>query len=513
MPSSNAIAPPSSTARFQLSTVNSRLFCPNSFRITYICKNASTNPYGSHIYKTKDLKPFRITYLQEKGGGSPHAPTIVFPSEPAILAGDEGSQCSKGREPQSSNRQSLHLSSLTSTLTKNASVSPLTSTLTKTKDLKSFNINTYKKGVGVRAINARQEQCLRVIGTRRNNEGGMHSCASFPSSTSSASELRRKHDLPELLPPFQDFVRAAALRQRQDAVNHRTKPPLAHQLHDGEQFVFAPHVRAKNRKLPAKKEAQVNLRVIPGRRAAGNQPPAGSEARHAVVPGGCADVLEHHVHAALARQPLHLFVNLLLAVVDGFVGAQFARLGKFFFAARRRDHPRAQELRDLDRRASHAASRAENQDLFPGLQFRAVHQHVPGRLEDQRDRRGFDKREFARPGKTIRFRAAHVFGAAAVNDVSKICELPAFVVVAGKARCAAPATDSRREDNFLPDLDAAHQFADLRHLAGDVAPRDVRKRDGHAGNPLANPQVEMVDRHRAHPHQDIGGRDCGIRDL
>src|SRR5713101_4392583 len=40
------------------------------------------------------------------------------------------------------------LSRLTSTLTKNASVSPLTSTLTKTKDLKSFNINTYKKGGG-----------------------------------------------------------------------------------------------------------------------------------------------------------------------------------------------------------------------------------------------------------------------------------------------------------------------------------------------------------------------------
>src|SRR5712691_10146064 len=71
MPSSNAIAPPSSTARFQLSTVNSRLFCSNSFRITYICKNASANPYGSHTYKTKDLKPFRITYLQKKGGVAP----------------------------------------------------------------------------------------------------------------------------------------------------------------------------------------------------------------------------------------------------------------------------------------------------------------------------------------------------------------------------------------------------------------------------------------------------------
>src|SRR5260370_25389858 len=71
MPSSNPIAPPSSTALFQLSTVNSRLFSSNSFRMTYFRKNASANPYGSHTYKTKDLKPFRITYLQKKGRVAP----------------------------------------------------------------------------------------------------------------------------------------------------------------------------------------------------------------------------------------------------------------------------------------------------------------------------------------------------------------------------------------------------------------------------------------------------------
>src|SRR5712692_4977421 len=46
--------------------------------------------------------------------------------------------------------QQRTLSRLTSTLTKFAPASPLTSTLTKTKDLKSFNINTYKKGGGGR---------------------------------------------------------------------------------------------------------------------------------------------------------------------------------------------------------------------------------------------------------------------------------------------------------------------------------------------------------------------------
>src|SRR6266581_1703811 len=71
MPSSNAIAPASSIARFQLSTVNARLFSSKPFSFTYFRKNASANPYGSHTYKTKDLKPFRFTYLQKKGGVAP----------------------------------------------------------------------------------------------------------------------------------------------------------------------------------------------------------------------------------------------------------------------------------------------------------------------------------------------------------------------------------------------------------------------------------------------------------
>src|SRR5713226_10415092 len=71
MPSSNAFALPPSTARFQLSTVNSRLLCSNSFRLTHFCKNASASPLESHTFKTKDLKPFRITYFQKSGGGLP----------------------------------------------------------------------------------------------------------------------------------------------------------------------------------------------------------------------------------------------------------------------------------------------------------------------------------------------------------------------------------------------------------------------------------------------------------
>src|SRR6266446_2734260 len=132
---------------------------PKLFSFTHFRKNASATPLVSHTFKTKDLKPFRFTHLQKKGGGSLRRAAVVIPSEPAIFAGDEGSQPSERREPQSANHrspvcpevgrttnhESLCLSPLPSTLTKNASATPLTSTLTKTKDLKSFIINTYKK--------------------------------------------------------------------------------------------------------------------------------------------------------------------------------------------------------------------------------------------------------------------------------------------------------------------------------------------------------------------------------
>ncbi len=137
-----------------LFTLDSRLstFCPNSFRFTHFPKNTSASPLVSHTFKTKDLKPFRFTHLQKSGGGSPHLPTVVIPSELAIFVGDEGSQRSESREPQPANHnspvtnhESLRLTPLTSTLTKNASATTLDSALTSKRPSKSFTSNTYEK--------------------------------------------------------------------------------------------------------------------------------------------------------------------------------------------------------------------------------------------------------------------------------------------------------------------------------------------------------------------------------
>src|SRR3989442_13757229 len=72
MSSSNAIALPPSTARFQHSTVNSQLFCPNSFRFTLLSKNGPANRLESHSCKNKGLKVPCFHTLTKKGGrGAP----------------------------------------------------------------------------------------------------------------------------------------------------------------------------------------------------------------------------------------------------------------------------------------------------------------------------------------------------------------------------------------------------------------------------------------------------------
>src|SRR5713226_2038379 len=97
-----------------LSTLDSRLstFCPNSFRLIHFRKNASATPLVSHTFKTKDLKPFRFTHLQKKGGGR----GVVWTSL-------------------------SNLRHLTSNLV--SWLSPVASTLTRKLHFKPFRINTY----------------------------------------------------------------------------------------------------------------------------------------------------------------------------------------------------------------------------------------------------------------------------------------------------------------------------------------------------------------------------------
>src|SRR5207245_2214882 len=94
-------------------TSNEAKMPPKLFRFTHFPKNASATPLVSHTFKTKDLKPFRFTHLQKKGGGWLPLSNL---------------------QPHTSNLCS--------------SLSPLDSALTPKRAAKSFRSNTYEKHTG-----------------------------------------------------------------------------------------------------------------------------------------------------------------------------------------------------------------------------------------------------------------------------------------------------------------------------------------------------------------------------
>src|SRR5712692_9624312 len=60
-------------------TLDFQLFSVKSFRLTHFPKNTPANPFVSHTFKTKDLKPFRFIHFQKTGGGYPDFPPMPTP--------------------------------------------------------------------------------------------------------------------------------------------------------------------------------------------------------------------------------------------------------------------------------------------------------------------------------------------------------------------------------------------------------------------------------------------------
>src|SRR5713226_764327 len=112
---------------------------PKLFSFTHFAKNVSANPLVSHTFKTKDLKPFRFIHFQKKGGGLPlilspakgtcHADATLLSKSRPVETGHLPSAAN--HEPQVypegrrvTNHQTLHLSPLTSTLTRKPHLKP-----------------------------------------------------------------------------------------------------------------------------------------------------------------------------------------------------------------------------------------------------------------------------------------------------------------------------------------------------------------------------------------------------
>ena len=113
-------------------------------------------------------------------------------------------------------------------------------------------------------------------------------------------------------------------------------------------------------------------------------------------------------------------------------------------------------------------------------------------------------------GEAVRFRCTNQFGAASVDHVAQVRELPAAIVEASEARGAFSAGHTGSKDYFLADANGGDIGADLRDFTRDVAPGNVRERDRNVGQALADPQVEAVQGASANVDQHFIGADDWI---
>ena len=205
-----------------------------------------------------------------------------------------------------------------------------------------------------------------------------------------------------------------------DFVDDGGEAALGDQFEDGAQFVFGAHVGAEDGKLAGEEKPEIDFCVVAGGGAAGDEAAPVGETFDAVVPSGGAHMFEDHVDAVVIGEAADFLANGHDAVMDDFVGADLFGFGEFFVVAGGGDDASAEEFGDLDGGAANAAAGGKNEHGFAGLELRASDEHVPGGLEDERNGGGVTQSRFSGYGQAIHIRAAHVFGAAAIDHVTEI---------------------------------------------------------------------------------------------
>src|SRR5216683_4141034 len=324
-----------------------------------------------------------------------------------------------------------------------------------------------------------------------------------------------KHNFAKLRAGFKIGVSGSGFRQGEDAIDNGLEAAGGDEFHYRVQFGLGAHVRAEERKLAAEQEAEIKLGIVAGRCAARDQTASWSETGEALFPSSRADVFEDDVDAALASDAANFLADFLRFVVNQVIGAELPGFLELFVGAGRGDDARAEEFGDLYRGAADTAPCSQDEHVFARLQLGAGDKHVPGGLEDERNRSSLFERQIFRVRQAIHFRGAREFGAAAVNHIAKIGGLPAVVVQTSYASRAFAAANQRREHDLLADANRGDIRANLRDFAGNVATGNVRQRDRHVGQAASDPEIEVIESAGLDAHEDIiraqwGRRRVGI---
>ena len=205
-------------------------------------------------------------------------------------------------------------------------------------------------------------------------------------------------------------------------------------------------------------------------------------------------MLDDHVHAAAAGQFLHALRHIAGRVVDDLVRADDERFLGLVLRSNRRDDFRANILGNLNGHAADAAARPHDQRGFSGSQTGQRHCHVPGRDRDERKSRRLLEGQRGWNDNHVSSGHRDELGIAAVGLGPEHAERGAQVIAPGLALVAGSATQPRRDEDFLADLDAFDLAADPFDLPGDVATGNMRQGNLVARYPLPNPDIQMVQR-------------------
>ena len=162
-------------------------------------------------------------------------------------------------------------------------------------------------------------------------------------------------------------------------------------------------------------------------------------------------------------------------MVDDRLGADLLRLAQLGIAARSGDDAGADGVGDLYREAADTAAGGHHQHRFPRPHAGAVDQHLIGRQACGGQRSGLIEGTGLREVKGALRRRQRVF------------------------RVAAGAAG----DHPVAGHEALDLRADFRHLAGDVAPQNLRRCDTGAVRPLPHENVQAVQRRGADADQHV----------
>ncbi len=293
------------------------------------------------------------------------------------------------------------------------------------------------------------------------------------------------------------------LGERENAVNDGLEAAGGHEAHYAVKLRFRAHIGAEKRELAAEKESQVDLGLVAGGGAAGDQAASGGKAGEAVIPSGCTDVLENNIDAPFIGDAADFVADFLRFVVDEMVGAELFGFLQFFIGADGSDDARAEKFGDLNGGAANAAACSKDENVLAGLELGSRKKHVPSGLEDEWNRSSFLEGEVFRIRQAVDFRGADKLGAAAVNHVAEVGGLTAVVIKAGYASGALATANQWCENDFLANAYGGDVRADLRDFTGDVAAGNVRKRNRDARDAAADPEVEVVQRAGLYANEDF----------